>query len=137
MSSSIISFVNPINYFEETMTETEYFSLSSNDLSDNNDEEIKYEYMESPSHYAIICKEYVDDDICTKVKKLEIAEPVADVINLSFLSQSPSMPTSPFHEPNGGTMTINDFEVLYEDNSCYISVNECLNYFEDPNDPDS
>ncbi|KAF6150997.1 hypothetical protein GIB67_016475 [Kingdonia uniflora] len=141
--------------------------------------------MESPSHYTIICEEFVDDDICTKVKKLEIVEPVADVINLSFPSQSPyesphpclepcppntnynvenkwvddpslqdiplllgvdsvlvthspttpiPMPISLFHEPNGGTMTINDFEDLYRDNSCYIYVNECLNYFEDLND---
>ncbi|KAF6155178.1 hypothetical protein GIB67_019704 [Kingdonia uniflora] len=186
MSPSIISFVNPINCFEETMIETEYFSLSSNDFSDDDDDEIKYEYMESPSHYTIICEEFVDDDICTKVKKFEIVEPVVDVINLSFLSQSPyelpqsffkprppdtnynirnqwvddpslqdialllgadsvlathsqtapiPMPTSPFHEPNGATMTINDFEDLYEDNSCCISINECLNYFEDSNDP--
>ncbi|KAF6168659.1 hypothetical protein GIB67_005271 [Kingdonia uniflora] len=187
MSPSIILFVNPINCFEETMTEIEYFFLSSNDFSDDDDDEIKYEYMESPSHYTIICEEFVDDDICTKVKKLEIAEPVADVINLLFSSQSPyespqpcleprlpdtnynvenqwmddpslqdiplllgadsvlvthlpttliPMPTSPFYEPNGGTMTINDFEDLYGDNSCYIYVNEYLNNFKDSNDPE-
>ncbi|KAF6162797.1 hypothetical protein GIB67_029066 [Kingdonia uniflora] len=187
MSPSIISFVNPINYFEETTTKTEYFSFSPNNFSDDDDDEIKYEYMESPSHYTIICEEFVDDDICTKVKKLEIVEPVVDVINLIFPSQSPyelpqpclksrpsdtnynvgnqwvddpslqdiplllgadsvlvthsptapiPMPTSPFHETNGGTMTINDFEDLYGDNSCCISINECLNYFEDSNDPE-
>ncbi|KAF6164660.1 hypothetical protein GIB67_032888 [Kingdonia uniflora] len=143
--------------------------------------------MESPSHYTIICEEFVDDDIYTKVKKLEIVEPVADVINLQFPSQSsyespqpcleprppdtnynignqwvddPSLqdipllsgadfvlvthsptapiplPTSPFHEPNEGTMTINDFEDLYGDNSRCISFNECLNYFKDSNDPE-
>ncbi|KAF6173158.1 hypothetical protein GIB67_028456 [Kingdonia uniflora] len=187
MSPSIISLVNPINCFEKTMTKTEYFSLTSNDFSNDDDDEIKYEYMESPSHYTIICEKFVDDDICTKVKKLEIAEPVEDVINLSFPSQSlyespqlclephppdtkcniesqwvddpslqdiplllgadsvlatPSsttpipMPISPFHEPNGGTMAINNFEDLYGDNSCCISVNECLNYFKDSNDPE-
>ncbi|KAF6148245.1 hypothetical protein GIB67_012020, partial [Kingdonia uniflora] len=46
------------------------------------------------------------------------------------------MPTSPFHKPNGGTMTINDFEDLYRDNSGCIFVNECLNYVEDSNDPE-
>ncbi|KAF6165652.1 hypothetical protein GIB67_003186 [Kingdonia uniflora] len=109
MSPSIISFVNPINCFEETMNETKYFSLPSNDFSDDDDDEIKYKYMESPSHYKIICEEFVDADICTKVKILEIVEPVADIINLSIPSQSPSMPTSPFHEPNRSTMTINYF----------------------------
>ncbi|KAF6173726.1 hypothetical protein GIB67_042894 [Kingdonia uniflora] len=89
MSPSIISFVNPINCFEETMTETKYFSLSSNDFSDDDDDGIKYEYMESSSRYTIICEELLDDDICTKVKKFEIVEPVADVINLLFPSQSP------------------------------------------------
>ncbi|KAF6169791.1 hypothetical protein GIB67_034183 [Kingdonia uniflora] len=99
MSSSIILFVNPINSFEETMTETKYFSLYSNDFSDDDDDEIKYEYMESPSHYTIICEEFIDDDICTKVQKLEIAEPVADVINLSFLSQSLYKSPQPCLEP--------------------------------------
>ncbi|KAF6171994.1 hypothetical protein GIB67_029412 [Kingdonia uniflora] len=187
MSPSIISFVNPITSFEESMTETEYFLLFSNDFFDDDDDEIKYEHMESPSHYTIICEEFVDNDICTKVKELEIAKPIADVINLSFPFQSPyespqpcleprppstnfndenqwvddpslqdillllgtdsvlvthlpttpiPMPTSPFHEPNGGTMTINDFEDFYRDNSCCISVNESLNYFEDLNDPE-
>ncbi|KAF6141922.1 hypothetical protein GIB67_037890, partial [Kingdonia uniflora] len=45
MSPSIISFINPINSFKETMTETKYFSLSSNDFFDDNDDEIKYEHM--------------------------------------------------------------------------------------------
>ncbi|KAF6159361.1 hypothetical protein GIB67_032132 [Kingdonia uniflora] len=98
MSPSIISFVNPINSFEETMTETEYFSLSSNDFFGDDDDEIKYEYIESPSLYAIIYEEFVDDGICTKVKEFEIIELVVDVINLSFPSQSPYKSPQPCHE---------------------------------------
>ncbi|KAF6151037.1 hypothetical protein GIB67_010615 [Kingdonia uniflora] len=99
MSPSIISIVNPINSFEETMTETEYFLLSSNEFSDDDNDEIKNEHMESPSHYTIICEEFVDDDICVKVKELEIAKSIIDVINLSFPYQPPYESPQPCLEP--------------------------------------
>ncbi|KAF6137183.1 hypothetical protein GIB67_030947 [Kingdonia uniflora] len=48
----------------------------------------------------IACEEFVNDDICTKFKKLEIVEPVADVINFSFPSQSPYKSPQPYLEPH-------------------------------------
>ncbi|KAF6157087.1 hypothetical protein GIB67_041548 [Kingdonia uniflora] len=132
MSLPFLSYVSLINSFKETMIETEYFSLSPNDFSDDDDDEIKYDYMESSYHYMIACKEFVDDDICTKVKKLEYAELVVDVINLSFPSQSLYESPRPYLEPhppdtncnvkNYGTVEIprSDVKLINPNRVCWV-----------------
>ncbi|KAF6158484.1 hypothetical protein GIB67_022081 [Kingdonia uniflora] len=115
MSLPIPSPIEPHQFTNDIMIECEYFSKFLDDFSVDE-----------------------DDD---KFPKIANSTSIIEKIRASSLSQSVSpssslflvfIPLSP--EPNGGTMTINKFEDLYGNNSCYISIDKCLNYFEDSND---
>ncbi|KAF6159367.1 hypothetical protein GIB67_032138, partial [Kingdonia uniflora] len=97
----------------------------------------------SPIEPHQFIEDFSDDEVDDKFLGSVNSTSILEQIRVPSLSQ-PVSPSSflflkskpPSPEPNGGTMTINNIEDLYGDNSCYISVDEYLNYLEDSNDPE-